>query len=44
MFGVLDVVAEFEEAGVAVEIGVLPEIGAGCESSGGVLEYGFVGE
>jgi hypothetical protein len=37
VFGVFDVVAEFEEAGIAVEVGVLPEVGAGCEGAGGVL-------
>ena len=37
VFGVFDVVAEFEEAAVVVEVGVLPEVGTGCEGAVDVL-------
>jgi len=37
VFSVFDVVAEFKEAAVVVEVGVLPEVGTGCEGAVDVL-------
>jgi len=37
MLGILNVVAEFEEAGVAVEVGFLPQVGTGCEGAARML-------